>query len=278
MSFPWHFVSVSTEAKQHRRELLDLRGYYAQISVVLAIVSIRLYNLRRKPAVLRSWWDAPPFPGWRETRRQYAVCLVWLGWLVGLSAWNTGDDYLHLTKALGHIALSQLPVQALMSPALYPEASKAASPSLMAVMTGLPQPSITPIHRLFGRIVIAPLLTAHAALYLNFFSQSAHPEFGTLLAKRLLDEDVQWGIAGLTMLGAVLVFVRPVGRTTRWWLSFSPGWSVQTRREVFYTVHVLVVGMFCGAAYWHVEWARGFVLQTLGCAVVNYVCCSVLAR
>lgn len=165
-----------------------------------------------------------------------------------------------------------------MSPALYLEASKAASPSLMAVLTGLSQPSVTPIHRLFGRIVIGPLLITHAALYLNFFSQSAHPEFGTLLAKRLLDEDVQWGIAALTMLVVVLIFVRPVGMTTRWWLRFSPAWSVQTRREVFYTVHVLFVGMLCAAAYCHVEQAKGFVLQTLGCSVVNYVCCSVLAR
>lgn len=99
--WPWHFAPVSAPDKQQRRELLDFRGYVAQLSVVVVICVIRIYRSYSKAtenAVKQRsrrrdqpWWDRPPFLGWTETRRQYAVCLIWLGWLLGLSTWKTGD-------------------------------------------------------------------------------------------------------------------------------------------------------------------------------------------
>lgn len=101
LTWPWHFTPVSAPDKQQRRELLDLRGYVAQFSVLVVICAIRIYQsyfkategavkqrFRRRD---QPWWDRPPFPGWTETRKQYAVCLIWLGWLSGLSALKTGD-------------------------------------------------------------------------------------------------------------------------------------------------------------------------------------------
>jgi len=100
-SWPWHFVAVSDAEKQQRRELLTLRGYYAQLSIVIAIGLFRLviassssYHRREKPtgrSRYKSWLDEPLFNGWFETRRQYLICPIWLVWLLSLSAWNTGD-------------------------------------------------------------------------------------------------------------------------------------------------------------------------------------------
>ncbi|KAI9369968.1 hypothetical protein BJX61DRAFT_517451 [Aspergillus egyptiacus] len=99
----WHFVSVSEAEKQQRRDLLTLRGYYAQLSILLAIVLLRLYSAflsskhqerrGRKAGGPRqkSYLDSPLFTGWFETRRQYLLCLFWLSWLLGLSVWGTGD-------------------------------------------------------------------------------------------------------------------------------------------------------------------------------------------
>lgn len=102
-SWPWHFVSVSEFEKKQRRELLDLRGYIAQCSVLVVILAIRVYrsyhakhagNGVRQPwprGRQQSWWDQALFSRGTETRRQYVVCSLWLGWLLGLSAWRTGD-------------------------------------------------------------------------------------------------------------------------------------------------------------------------------------------
>lgn len=102
LSWPWHFITLSDAEKEQRRELLDLRGSYAQFSMLIAIVLVRLYVWasqpgsepskpnRRKPSP-KSWLDSPPFVGWIETRRQYLVCSVWLVWLLSLCIWNSGE-------------------------------------------------------------------------------------------------------------------------------------------------------------------------------------------
>ncbi|KAF9895381.1 hypothetical protein FE257_000286 [Aspergillus nanangensis] len=281
-SWPWHFVSVSPEQAQQRRDLLDLRGYYAQISVLFAIVIIRLYSghepAQKTPSrkKQKSWWDSPPFAGWMETRRQYAVTLIWFTWLLALSMWKTGDDYLHLTRALGHVSLSQLPFQTLMSPVYYISVSKPASPSVVSILTSISQPMLSPYHRLFGRIVLSPLLVGHAALYLAFFAQSDHPDFSSLLVKRLQDDDVQCGILAISVVVSVLLFVRPVGNP--YWLRLWTSTSIRSRREAFYTVHLSLVAGLCLVAYYHVAQAQTFVLQALAAFVVNAGCCWVCAR
>ncbi|KAB8278858.1 hypothetical protein BDV30DRAFT_202792 [Aspergillus minisclerotigenes] len=280
LQWPWHFVSVSPTEKQHRRELLGLRGYYAQCSFLLFIILVRVYNsyfrARDKPndsrtgRRQRSWWDLPPFANWTETRKQYTICITWLACLLGLSIWNSGNDYLHLTKALGHVALSQLPFQVLMAPAFYLNSKNPATPSMMSILTSISQPALTPYHRLFGRIVMSPLLAVHAALYLNFFAQSSHPDFGSLLAKRIQDPDVQWGFGGLTFVFMILLFVRPL--RTAFWVQLWPTSSVKARREMFYYGHVSLVVLLCIAAYFHVAQAQIFVIEALGASALNGVC------
>ncbi|KAL2871123.1 ferric reductase-like transmembrane domain-containing protein [Aspergillus lucknowensis] len=273
LSWPWQFVSLSESEKQHRRELLTLRGYYAQASVLLAIILLRTYmafpsidqpprDRRRRP-----WLDSPLFAAWFETRRQYFLCLGWLSWLLFLSVWSTGNDYLHFTKALGHVGLSQLPLQVAMSPAFYVTSTPRAS-SLVSVLTSIPQPTVTAYHRLFARIVIAPLLVGHAFCYCLFFLQSTHPDFGSLFAKRVRDPDVQWGIAAVSVALSIMLFARPVGATGGIWKG-----SIMDRRRAFYIVHIMLVGALCFGAFFHVAQAQAFVLESSAIFLVNLGCC-----
>ncbi|KAJ5938822.1 hypothetical protein N7466_001956 [Penicillium verhagenii] len=283
--WPWHFVTVSEEEKLHRRELLDVRGAFAQWSILIVIVILRvIYQTWKTPSQTEkkakasrgpvSWWDRPLVAGWLETRRQYALCFLWLSWLFGLCVWNSGDDYLHLTKALGHVGLSQVPLQILMSPAAYISTSKPSAASIFSFITNVPQGTLTPYHRLFGRVVISPLIFGHATLYLLFFVQNSHPEFGTLLAKRVRDLDVQCGLLALSTAIVLLLFARPRGTAqkgaSRVRATVVAG-SMQDRRRYFYLVHVSLVVVLCGAAYFHVAQAQRYMAQSLGAFVLNAV-------
>lgn len=114
-SWPYQFISLSEEEKVHRRELLDLRGTYAQWSIIAAIIVLRLYQIwatyqgegdaaaksRRGPS---SWWDRPIIAGWMETRRQYLTSGLWLLWLLSLAVWNSGNG----TVEAGSVASEDL--------------------------------------------------------------------------------------------------------------------------------------------------------------------------
>jgi hypothetical protein len=157
-----------------------------------------------------------------------------------------------------------------MSPTFY-LTTKPMSPSTMSFLTTISQPALTPYHRLFGRLVLSPLLIGHAVFYLNFFAQSGHPDFSSLLAKRIQDSDVQWGLGGLTLVILILLFVRPL--RTAFWVQAWPASSIKTRRQVFYYVHVVLVAALCIAAYCHVPQARIFVIEALVASTINSVCC-----
>ena len=192
---------------------------------------------------------------------------------------TSSADYLHLTKALGHVALSQVPLQILLSPAAYISTSKPSASSIFAFLTSVPQATVTPYHRLFGRLVVSPLLFGHAALYLLFFIQSAHPEFGLLLYKRVRDLDVQCGLLAVFVAMGLLLFARPRGVTQKdGSKSRAPAGSMQKRRQTFYIVHVLLVAVLCVAAYYHVAQARKYMLQALGAFFLNGACSLAMVR
>ncbi|KAJ5157278.1 CAZyme family GT90 [Penicillium canariense] len=125
MAFPWpyHFITVSEEEKLHRRELLDLRGSYAQWSIIVVTVVLRAYQCwvtlgvqaestakqRRGPA---SWWDRPIVAGWMETRRQYAICGLWFSWLFGLAVCYSGDVCPSATLSHGKVVTCLYATQA----------------------------------------------------------------------------------------------------------------------------------------------------------------------
>lgn len=89
-------MDVSDEELQRRREVLDLKGQYAQISAltvlgVLCILKLRGNKNSSSRHAAKTWWDKPAKNGASETRKQYAVTLLWLAWLTGISVWNAGD-------------------------------------------------------------------------------------------------------------------------------------------------------------------------------------------
>lgn len=165
-----------------------------------------------------------------------------------------------------------------MSPAAYISTSKPAAPSVLAFLTSVSQATVTPYHRLFGRLVVS-LLFAHAALYLLFFLQSSHPEFGLLIYKRVRDLDVQCGLLAVAAAVLLLLFVRPWGVTQKGALGTqSAGKSMQKRRKSFYIGHVFLVFVLCSAAYYHVAQAQNYMLQACGAFLLNGVCSLVMVR
>lgn len=148
---------------------------------------------------------------------------------------------------------------------------------MVSLLASLPQATITPYHRLFGRVVISPLLFGHATLYLLFFVQNDHPEYASLLLKRIRDFDVQCGLLALTTTITLLFYVRPRAAVRRARaLAQPPAEPMQDRRRSFYLGHVSLVVVLCAAAFYHVSYAQVYMVQTLGAFVVNGVCSAAL--
>jgi hypothetical protein len=185
-------------------------------------------------------------------------------------AWPTDvlEDYLHFTKAVAHVALSQLPFQILLSPVSFLLKANATTPSLLALLTTVSPTSFVPYHRLLGRLVMVPLLVLHGTLYLNFFVQSSHPTFGTLLYKRIRDPDVQLGLSGLAIACSTLIF----NRSFVWKLDATRLNGLDTpqgRRQVFYAIHLTLVSLLMLVAYSHVAYAQIFVLEAIALQAIN---------
>lgn len=187
---------------------------------------------------------------------------------------HLSTDYLHLTKAMGQVALSQLPFQVLMAPASYIFASQPAAPSVASILTAIPQTKMTPFHRLLGRLVIAPLLLGHGTLYLLFFFLQSTPDSSQrLILRRIRDRDVQFGLVALATAVCLVYFLaRPISQK-RGLLGLWTKNSLKVRKRIFYGLHLLLVAMLAGAAFFHVVYARVYVLEALAGFAINLACC-----
>ncbi|KAL7951513.1 hypothetical protein V8C42DRAFT_9423 [Trichoderma barbatum] len=92
-------------------------------------------------------------------RDEWVLALVWMSWLLVLCVLETGQDYLHLTKRFGSIAISQLPIQYLL-------ALKALNPYAYAFNSS--HEHINRYHRTLGRVIYA-FIIAHIIFYNVFF-------------------------------------------------------------------------------------------------------------
>ncbi|OTA98277.1 hypothetical protein M426DRAFT_17567 [Hypoxylon sp. CI-4A] len=207
MGWPYHIYALDADQKHARRLALNQYGTYAQLSAFIPIAIVVLYRLlawlvRRaspqrgvyeavpaSPALKRVrqstagswygimrrivWWfgDDVVFLGvnWGQ-RDQIFVGYVWTVWLLLLCIIGTGDDYLHLTKRFGIVALSQFPLQYLL-------ALKSLNP--IAFAFGSSHEQINRWHRVLGWVIYF-LLFMHAGLYLNFYIHEG------ILAERLV--------------------------------------------------------------------------------------------
>lgn len=161
--------------------------------------------------------------------------LVYFSWLLYLTFRATGTDYMHLTKAFGHVAVSQLPMHYLL-------AVKAPNSPLTRA-TGLTHERLNAVHRLFGRMIHV-LLAVHAVLYIFFFARLG------ILAKRVRDRDVRLGLAAFWAVNALgLLAVPAIRRRVKWYYS------------VFYRSHVLLSALVLPLVYFHVPYTRVYVMQ-----------------
>ncbi|PGH17343.1 hypothetical protein AJ79_01227 [Helicocarpus griseus UAMH5409] len=265
--WPYRYTSPTPDQLRERRELLTLRGQYAQLSVLVFLLMLGVYRLAtrksssssaagtQKRTPKSSWLDTPLEPGAPESRRQYLVAGAWFVWLLALSVWRTGDDYLHLTKSLAHTTLATLPLHPLLAPKLSPQTNPFTL--LHTRLFHLPQTHLTPYHRLFGWLVFPTLLFLHAGLYVTFFMQKG------LLQKRLGDADVQWGFVAVTGLVGLVGVARWMGAGMGRGGGGGGGKGGGKGWMRGYVVHVGLVMGVLGAVYCHVEYARGFVGWTL---------------
>jgi len=124
----YRFVSLTPEQVRERRELLDRRGNYVQLSALALILIVNTYQFTKRTGEKGSGWkvsneevssdparrkivqrttrrsrsqlNSPPVAGWSETRKQYLVILAWLLWLLILSSWHTGDGKFRISYSL----------------------------------------------------------------------------------------------------------------------------------------------------------------------------------
>lgn len=234
------------EIEERRRQLgrAGLHAWLSPLVVLVAVYILRRYisQHRRDSARLRRllWTLQTPIPyTWPVLSDFGNLATVLLGagyglWLAYLTTRNTGSDYMHVTKALGHVGVSQLPWQYLLS-------VKDTRFSPVAWATGLTHERLNAVHRLFGRIVHV-MLAAHALLYLRFFALMG------FLPGRLKDRIVQMGILAFWSFNFLAILA-------------LPGIRRRVYHAVFYRSHVVLSALVMPALWFHVPYTRWFVVQ-----------------
>lgn len=255
----YQYTSPSPDELVLRRQQLNAAGWQAWLSPIAILLAVCSARLLLAGQLGKHTSSRPPTPLELHTRRlawllnttylpefgplhiQLLLGAIYFGWLIYLAARNTTNDYLHLTKSLGHVAVSQLPLQYLLA---------VKSPkSPITLLTGLTHERLNAYHRLFGRIVHA-LLAGHAILYLKFFIDKG------FLAKRIGDWDVRLGIVAFWSFNFLgLLALPPVRR--------------RAYHALFYRSHVLLTALVLVVLWLHVPYTRVYVGQAAVFWVVN---------
>lgn len=245
----YEYTSPTPDELAVRRQQLNAAGK-AGLAPFLILVPVFLLRLlrQRSRAGQKSRHSEPPSPLQVQLRRvkwlldttyipEFGPLLVQVlgllhfGWLLFLASRNTSNDYMHLTKALGHVAVSQLPLQYLLA--------YKAHDSPVRRITGLTHERLNAYHRLLGRIVHV-LLASHAILYLKFFIDK------DLLAKRIKDRDVRLGVIAFWSFNILGLLAIPPIRKTAY-------------HTLFYQSHVILTALILVVIWFHVPYTRVYV-------------------
>ena len=171
---------------------------------------------------------------------EWVVGLLWTAWLLLLCVLETGEDYLHLTKRIGLVAVSQWPLQYLL-------ALKSLNP--VAYILSSSHEHVNRWHRVLARATTT-LLCLHAALYLAFFVKRDRLD-------RLANPVV---LAGVIAFFGLSLMVTTALRTVR---RFS--------YRLFFIIH-LVLGIIIPIVIMiHAAPARTFLYEALGVFFVDLV-------
>ncbi|KAM0353636.1 hypothetical protein ACHAPU_001649 [Fusarium lateritium] len=273
MGWPYEFLTLTDEEKHQRRLSLDHYAYIAHLSAfapALLFVLARLINRVRRgrssgysqvpgsPGVkanrqrwisrlmakgpMVQWWlgEDVAFLGTRWGQRdEWVLGIAWTVWLLVLSILGTGKDYLHLTKRVGIVATSQMPIQYLL-------ALKVLNP--YAYLMRSSHEHLNRYHRVLGRIIYS-LLILHAILYNVFFIESR------IWLKRFFAPVVFAGVAGLIVLhalnGTAMARVRHVSY------------------RLFFIVHLMGAFALPPLIYYHAPSSRFYIVEAIGIFVLD---------
>lgn len=247
--FHYEIIFPPPAQVERRRHQLDQAGFQAWLSPIVLLAGLWLYRILRSrpPSADRS--KAPTALQIFQRRIAWVmndvyilefgplhvqfVAAAYASWLVYLVFRHTGNDYLHLTKGFGHVAVSQLPLHYLLA------FKSPLSPITLA--TGLTHERLNAYHRVFGRIVHT-LLGTHAVLYLRFFIVK------DLLGKRIQDRDVRLGILAFWLFNFLGVLALPIVRRKAY-------------HRLFFQSHLLLGAVIPVVLFFHVPYTRRYVLQ-----------------
>ncbi|KAJ0298208.1 hypothetical protein COL5a_007758 [Colletotrichum fioriniae] len=269
MSWPYRFIDLSKEEVQIRRQTLDRYGSYAQYSALTPVIIALLFRLgaylsqrwqsgasysavpgspelktRRQSwghsweATIKKWkwWlaDDVYFMGqhWGQ-KDQWVFGSAWASWLLVLSVLETGDDYLHLTKRFGIIAVSQIPFQYLL-------ALKSFSPIAKAFRTS--HEELNKWHRVLSRVTLS-LLVLHAVFYLNFFVAKG------IVQKRLFAPVV---FAGVVAFATMNMMTSTAAATVR-----------RYSYRIFFITHLIGAFAIPVLVFFHAKSARLFMVKAI---------------
>lgn len=149
---------------------------------------------------------------------------------------------MHLTKRLGIIGISQLPLQYLL-------ALKSLNPIAFVLRSS--HEEINRFHRALGRVVYL-LLSLHAALYLNFFVQN-----GLLWSKLTSSRAVQTGLIGVLSFNLLGATALKAVRTYSY--------------RLFFITHLVVALVIPPLIWFHAHSARIFVVESLVVFLIDIV-------
>jgi NAD(P)H-flavin reductase len=240
-------VPLTSEQLDTRRILLNQAGHLAWLSpaILLLLIASYIYLTQSKPAsksppsVLQliqrriSWLLNTPLSFEFGSVQTHLLALAYSSYLLFLIFRGTGNDYMHLTKAFGHVAISQLPWQYLLA---------VKSPwNPLQFLLKQSHEELNDLHRLFGRIVHV-LLALHAMLYLNFFVRI------NVLDKKIKEPVVRLGIIGFWSFNFLALLSVPAIRR-------------RVYHKVFYRSHVVLTAIVLPVLYFHVPYTRTYVMQ-----------------
>ncbi|KAK6356951.1 hypothetical protein TWF718_001288 [Orbilia javanica] len=272
MAFPWHMKVHPKEEKELRRAILDFYGILTVFTTLVIIPTVVCwfghvyrYNLvvirrehQRKTVYSRlarfvylsHWYLSRPLfrARWLGSRKSWLLGALWVGFMGFMSISNTGDDYFHLTKRLGHVATALLPAQYLLSSRFILQQT-----SLLSYQT---HETLNKAHRGLGRTIYV-LLTFHGILYVNYFVITDR-------IYRFLHWDVIFGLLGIIIMNTIFITSLPRYRRVAY--------------KAFYSVHQLLSILVLPIAWFHVYDTRRYILIAGAVYVVDRMGRHLLTR
>ncbi|KAJ4416724.1 hypothetical protein N0V85_002169 [Neurospora sp. IMI 360204] len=267
MDWPYQFLDLSQAEKHARRQSLGRYALYAQLSALIPIGLVWLNQTLNKSSSSRkrdytavpssdsfntrkqsNWWsklrwwlgeDVVAFGEVLGQRDQWVGGIAWAVWLLVLCVAGTGRDYMHLTKRFGIIAVSQYPMQYMLT-------LKSFNPVSWTLK--LSHEETNRWHRVLARVTIF-LLSLHTIFYYNYFIQNH------ILLAKIQSPVVIYGMLsffGLSLM--ITTAVRPLRKRSY---------------RVFFVTHLLIALGLPVVLWFHAASSRKYMLEALGVFLVD---------